>query len=157
MTNTKTATRTRTATKAAKGKGKPANVNKSVTAQSAMALALKGWQAKLSGAKPSQAIIDAAGALLKRTGTGKHLALAMYMRDGGATQAEVLLATGDTQINAFGDAVRSKVLAPVTTHPARGGHKVYALALPVKRASKPRKAKVGKADKPAETAPETSQ
>lgn len=142
-----TKSNTRTATKA-----NTKAATKATTAMSAMAEAFKRWQAKAMGAKPATATVDAAGALLKRTGTGKHLALAMYMRPGGATQAEVIHATGDTQINCYYEAVRTGTLAPVTDNAARGGHKVYALALPVKKAKAPRKAKAGKpasADQPA--------
>ena len=140
---------TKTKTRAnAKQAGK-VNVNKAVTAQSTLATCLKAWRAALMGAKPSQALIEQAGSLVKRTGTAKHLALAMYMRDGGATQGEVLLATGDTQINAYGEAVRTKALNAVTSNPARAGHKVYALALPAPKA--PRKPRAAKA-KPVEPA-----
>ncbi len=108
---------------------------KTITATGTMAAAFKRWPGKLAGAKPTQVNVDATASLLKRTGTGKHLALAMYVRDGGATQPECVAACGDTNVNAYYDAVRSKALVAVTL-PARNGHKVYALALPVKRASK---------------------
>ncbi len=138
MAKTSTKTIARTATKASA---------KVITATGNMANALKHWQAKLAGAKPATETIAAAGALLKRNGTAKHLALAMYMRPTGATQTETVAGTGDTQINAYYDAVRGKQLVAVTL-PARNGHKVYALALPkakVAKAKAPRKAKADKA------------
>lgn len=107
-----------------------------ITATGTMAAAFKHWPLKLAGSKPTQANIDAVVATgLKRTGTGKHLALAMYMRNEGATQPECVAACGDTNVNAYYEAVRSKAMVAVTL-PARNGHKVYALALPTKRASK---------------------
>jgi hypothetical protein len=146
MANTKTSTRT--VTKQGKAKAKPAKV---ITATGNMANAMKHWQAKLAGAKPAAEVIAAAGALLKRNGTAKHLALAMYMRPTGATQTETVAGTGDTQINAYYDAVRGGQLEAVTL-PARNGHKVYALALPKAKVSKPKraaKAKPAKAEAPA--------
>ena len=129
MANTKTATKT--ATRAAA---------KVITPTGAMADHMKHWVMKLAGAKPTAETIAAAGALLKRNGTAKHLALAMYMREGGATQTETVAGTGDTQINAYYDAVRGGQLVAVTL-PARNGHKVYALALPKAKPVKARKAK----------------
>lgn len=130
---------------------------KTTTAMSALASALKRWNVKAMGTKPTQALIEQSGSFLKRTGTGKHLALAMFMRDGGATQTEIIHATGDTQINCYYEAVRSETLASVDSNPARGGHKVYALALPVKKAKAPRKARAAKkpATKPTADQPET--
>ena len=120
---------------------------KTITATGTMLDAFKRWPAKLAGAKPTQADVDATAALLKRTGTGKHLALAMYMRADGATQPETVAACGDTNVNAYYEAVRSKALV-ARTLPARNGHKVYALALPTKRASKAKgKAKAKRAAK----------
>jgi hypothetical protein len=130
---------------------------KVVTPTGRMADSLKRWQAKLAGPKPTPEVLATAGSFLKRTGTAKHLALAMYLRPEGATQSETVAGTEDTQINAYYDAVRGKQLVAVTL-PARNGHKVYALALPKAKPAKAKraaKAKPAKADQPA--APVTDQ
>lgn len=92
----------------------------------------RNWPVKQCGPRPTAEQVAAAAATgIKQHGTGKHMALAMYMRPQGATQAEVLLATGDTQVNAYRDAVTSGYVQPAVD--GRGGHKAYALALPAKR------------------------
>jgi hypothetical protein len=148
MAKSTTTTRTRTA-------AKPVKV---ITPTGNMADHLKRWQAKAAGAKPTTETINMAATVggLKRTGTSKHLALAMYLRATGATQPETVAGTGDTQINAYYEAVRGGQFVPVTL-PARNGHKVYALALPKPKAKRASKAKA-KADKaaPVAAAPETS-
>jgi hypothetical protein len=119
---------------------KTATVTRTITATGTMADAFKNWPTKLAGAKPSGETVSMAASALKRHGTGKHLALAMYLRPSGATQPETVAACGDTNINAYYDAVRGGQFKAVTL-PTRNGHKVYALALPVKAARKPRAAK----------------
>lgn len=122
---------------------------KTITATGTLFDALKRWPLKLAGDKPSQAVIDATGALLKRTGTGKHLALAMYMRPNGCTQPECVAATGDTNVNAYYDAVHGGQLKAITLAP-RNGRKVYALTLPKAKARKA-KAKSAPKGKPVTT------
>jgi hypothetical protein len=116
---------------------------RTLTATGTMADAFKRWPTKLAGAKPSNEAVSTAASALKRHGTGKHLALAMYLRPEGATQPETVAACGDTNVNAYYDAVRGGHFKAVTL-PTRNGHKVYALALPAKATRKPRKA-AGKA------------
>lgn len=102
---------------------------------------------KAAGPVISEALLDAAATLISRHGTAKHLALAMYLRPEGATQPEVIMATGDTGNNAFTTARDlSKCGTPAVE--GRNGHKAYALALPAKRkATNTRKgAGKGKAD-----------
>jgi len=100
---------------------------------------LNDWP-EAAGAKPSQANINAAGKLLKRQHTAKHMALAMYLRGTGATQPEVIQATGDTQINVVRETVAAKLASTVDVGKARGGHKVYRVALTAPKATKARKA-----------------
>lgn len=114
---------------------------------------------KAAGARPNDGQLVTAAGLISRTGTAKHLALAMMLREGGATQPELIQATGDTAVNAYRDAITAGLVAvPVT---GRNGHKAYALALPVKKAAAPRKAagkgkgKAAKAATPAKAAPAT--
>lgn len=132
---------------------KTKTTTRTLTATGTLTERMKGWQPKIMGAKPTADQVTTAAAALRRHGTGKHLALAMYLRPNGATQGEVVLACHDTNINAYYDAVRGGQFEPVTL-PNRGGHKVYALVLPkAKPARKPRKAKAAKAT-PATSAPD---
>jgi len=81
------------------------------------------------GPRPTQAQLDAAAVLLPRQGTGKHLALAMYGREGGALQAQVSRVTGDTQVNVLRNLIAAgKVVARPL--PGEGNAKRYAYALP---------------------------
>ena len=98
---------------------------------------MSAWP-EAAGAKPSQANVNAAARLVKRQGTAKHLAAAMYLRSAGATQPEVIVATGDTQINVHRESRAAKLAVDAATGKARGGHKVYRLALATPKA--PRKA-----------------
>lgn len=129
MANTKTTTVTATATQAA-----TPDFTKSFAV-------LKHWP-KQAGEKVTNEQLAIAASMLKRHGTAKHLALAMYFRPQGATQIEVTIATGDTGNNVYGDA--HKTLNPATKKPwavevpieKRSDRKVYKLALPEKAASK---------------------
>ena len=139
-------TATKTATRA-NAKANTALYNWHGTPAHTMSGKANAWPLKLAGPKPTVDQLALAASLIKRHGTAKHLALAMYLRENGATQPEVNAATGDTGINAYTDAYKGGSMAQRAVN-GRAGHKCYALALPVKRASKPRKAKA-KADKPA--------
>lgn len=122
---------------------------------------LKNWPVKFAGPKVTNDELARAASMISRHGTGKHLALAMYLRSDGATQGEVNIITGDTQVNAYRDARDTKVAVEVPIE-RRNGHKTYKLALPTpkakkaaskrKAASKP--ATPAKAAKPASDAPQ---
>jgi hypothetical protein len=135
------------ATKANKAEGK------AVTYRGAFDV-LKHWPRE-AGPVVTEAQLQAAAALVKRPGTGKHLGAAMALRDGGCTQAQVVLATGDTQLNVLRDAVTAK-LARAMPMPVNGaGHKVYRIELTAKAGGKPRAARQPKAKPEAEvTAPQ---
>ena len=90
---------------------------------------------KAAGTKPTVDELTRAGGMIKRQGTGKHLALAMYLRTGGATQPEVVVATGDTQVNAYREALLTTGITSRGVD-GRSGHKAYALALPTARKAK---------------------
>lgn len=115
----------------------------------------RNWPVKLCGPKPTLAEIETAGRDLRQHYTGKHLGLAMYLRAGGATQPEVAIATRDTQVNAYRDALLAGY--GQRNVDGRAGHKAYALALPKPKAARKAKGK-GKAAtkrprKPAVTSP----
>lgn len=139
--NTKTTTKTATKT--------------ATSATALFATQLKNWP-KQAGAKVTGDQITTASNLCKRAGTSKHLALAMYLRPNGATQGEVVIASGDTQVNAYSDAIKLGLAVAVPVE-RRDGHKVYKLELAKPKAAKPaRKPRVRatpKADKPADAAP----
>lgn len=98
----------------------------------------RNWPVKLCGPKPTLAEIETAGRDLRQHYTGKHLGLAMYLRPAGATQVEVAIATRDTQVNAYRDALLAGY--GQRNVDGRAGHKAYALALPKPKAARKRKA-----------------
>ena len=104
---------------------------------------LKNWQAKACGAKPTAAEFEAAHAIGCKPGTKVAVANAMYFRQSGATQGQVICAVGGPQLNKMRAAVAAGLAARVAT-PQAGKHTVYKLTL-----SKPRKA----AGKPATGTP----
>lgn len=133
---TKTATRTRTATRTAKHLETFKGINS--------ALGTTGkWPTALAGATPTAEHVTAASGLCKRNGTAKHLGLAMALRESGATQPEIMAATGDTQVNAIADAIKLG-LATAIEAGRRDGHKVYKLALGKAKATRKRTAKADK-------------
>lgn len=81
-------------------------------------------------------MITAAATGVKRYGTAKHMALAMYLRPEGATQAEVLIVTGDSGVNVYRDCKTAGW--PALEVGKRGGVKVYKMSLP---SAKPAKVK----------------
>lgn len=92
----------------------------------------KGWPTKLAGPKPSLDAVYTAASMLSQTGTARHAALAMYLRDEGATQPQVIIGTGDTGVNAYTQARDTGALAVRTVNSGVTGHKSYALELPAK-------------------------
>lgn len=138
MTNTKTTTRT--ATVAAEG-----------NPLAHYASYLKAWPVKFAGPKPTADQFNQAHGFGARAGTKVALAIAMYLRNDGATQGQVFNIVGAPQLNKMralieaGQAVRLPM--PVNTQ----GHTVYKLALAPKKATKAKPAKTAKA-KPAKPA-----
>jgi hypothetical protein len=112
---------------------------------------LKAWP-KAAGTKVTEAQLAQAAGMLKRHGTAKHMGLAMYLRDAGATQPQVVLVTGDTQVNVSRELIAAGKAKAVAMPAAAGGHKVYRLAAATPAAPKakraPRKATGKATDKP---------
>lgn len=144
MATTKTATRT--ATVAATG-----------NAADHYAAVLKNWPVKFAGPKPTTADFANAHALGVRPGTKTAVALAMYMRTDGASQAQVINVNGGPYLNAMRAAIEAGHATRQPVPANASGHTVYKLTLPTKKASKAKaKAKPAKR-KPAKPAkPETA-
>ena len=125
---------------------------------------LKGWP-KAAGKKVTEANMVAAGvvcaAINKRPGGREYLAVAMYLRDGGATQGQVQAACkSGTAVNVFHRCVNANVALAVNVanrSDVKGGraHKVYALALPTRKATKKPAPVVGTAPTPPAVPPST--
>jgi len=129
------------------------------------ATVLKGWQAKALGPKPTLAEFEAAHALGCREGK-QALAMAMYLRQGGATDGQVKMAciiqwgSSGSHHNKRRDLIGAKLVKAVPQVTDAQGHKVYAVALtatgtakltkPVEvvKVTKPAKAKAVKTPKP---------
>ena len=134
------------------------------------AVALKNWPTKLAGPKVTQALLDTAHKLGCRPGK-QALAMAMYLREGGASDGQVKAAciagwgSSGSHHNKRRDIqgaglVRNKNVGVADAN----GHKVYTIELTERgkarvakveatadtaKASKPVKVKKAKADKPA--------
>lgn len=124
---TKTATATATATTA------PANVLDWYRDS------LNAWHAKTMGPKPTAAQFEAAHGLGARPGTDAAMAVAMYLRDGGATQAQVVVVTNGPRLNKLRAIVAAGHATREPMPKNELGHMVYKLALP--KAKAPAKAK----------------
>lgn len=143
MTKTTTSASTRTATAATEG-----------NALGHYKAILAGWPTKFAGPKPTSANFAFAHSLGARPGTKTAVALAMYARDNGASQAQVINVNGGPYLNKMRAVIEAGHASRMPVPANAQGHTVYRLALPVKakakaKATKPRKAK---ADKPAEQA-----
>ena len=134
---TATKTRTATATAAADNSG-------------AYKAVLASWPSKFAGPKPTAADFAFAHALGARVGTKTAIALAMYARPNGASQAQVINVNGGPYLNKMRAAIEAGQAAREPVPANAQGHTVYKLTLPAKaKASKPRKAKAkAKAAKP---------
>lgn len=105
---------------------------------------LKGWQAAKAGPKPTAVELTASHALGNRPGTIVAMAIAMYLRKGGATSNEVQAGTGaaTAQLNKLNNLIERKHATAVPLPPREGSkHKVYAIALPKAAAKAKAKAK----------------
>ncbi len=115
------------------------NTTKNAVAKTAYDTFLKTWP-KDAGPKPSQQELEAAESLGKN-GAKVTLALAMYLRDGGATNPEVMMAVGNPQLNKMRELASSGKVKKVPSAP-RGNKTVYKIVLKAAEASKkPTKAK----------------
>lgn len=136
---TKTNTTTRTA----------ANVN-AANPLGFYADTLKGWNSKYAGAKPTADQFKTAHQLGARPGTKTAVAIAMYLRDNGATQGQVFVVNGGPYLNKMRALIEAGHAVRVPMSADASGHTVYKLALPTKKASKaktPRKPRVREAEK----------
>lgn len=125
---------------------------------------LKGWQVKALGPKPTLANFEAAHALGCRAGK-QALAMAMYLRDSGATDGQVKMAciiqwgSSGSHHNKRRDIISAGWVKAKPVQADAQGHKVYAIALTDKGTKKlatpvaaekaaPVKAKGERKDKP---------
>ncbi len=121
--------------------------------------AFKGW-AKTAGKRPTEVDLVNAGVVCaqinKRPGGMEYLAVAMYLRKGGATQGQVQAGChSGTAVNVYHRIVNANAATAINEpnrSDVKGGrnHKVYALALTVKKATKPKALKEEKAPAPKE-------
>lgn len=95
---------------------------------------------KEAGSKPTDGELKKAEELGGRQGAKATLALAMYLRDGGATNREVMLAVGGPQLNKMRALVTAGKATRVNMAP-KDGHTVYKITL---KAEKPKKASAPK-------------
>lgn len=127
--NTKAATRT-------------ATVAATANPLTAYADRLKAWPTQYAGPKPTAENFTTAHALGARPGSTVALAIAMYLRAGGATQGQVFNGTGKgPQLNKARQLVEAGHAVRVAMPASATGHLVYKLALPAKAASKAAKGK----------------
>ena len=117
--------------------------------------ALKGWQVKALGPKPTEAEFTAAHALGCRPGK-QALAMAMYLRAGGATDGQVKMAciiqwgSSGSHHNKRRDLQGAGFVKNIPATNDAQGHKVYAIALTTKGTAKLAKpVDTAKAAKPA--------
>lgn len=121
---------------------------------------LNTWQAKVAGPKPTAAQFEAAHGLGARPGTDAALAVAMYLRDSGATQGQVIIATGGPRLNKLRAIVAAGHATREPMEKNAEGHTIYKLALPKAKASKAdskpkasrKRTRLTKAEKPADKA-----
>lgn len=95
----------------------------------------KGWQVKVLGEKPTAEHLAALHALGLRPGK-QALANAMYLRDGGATSAQVVMACGAPQLNRMRALAASQYVKREATPANDAGHTVYKLTLTAKGLAK---------------------
>lgn len=128
-------------------------MTKQTDASTFYANAFKAWP-KQAGAKPTAAMLQTIHGLGLRPGK-QALANAMYLREGGATNGQVILAleagfkSGGPQLNRMRDLVSKGLVRMVEAPVAEGAVKVYRIALTKKGEAKAGKTTAAKADKPA--------
>lgn len=114
-------TETRTATLTATG-----------NAAAPYAAQLKAWPVKFAGPKPTAENFAFAHSLGARPGTKTAVALAMYARTDGASQAQVININGGPYLNKMRAAIEAGHAARMPVPTNAQGHTVYKLALPAK-------------------------
>ena len=98
------------------------------------ATVLNGWQVKALGPKPTAELFTQAHALGCRPGK-QALAMAMYLREGGATDGQVKMAciiqwgSSGSHHNKRRDLIGAKFVKAKPVVSDAQGHKVYAIAL----------------------------
>lgn len=150
MPNTKANTKAATRTKATADTGNPLTY---------YADKLKAWPTKYAGAKPTAEQFKAAHALGAKPGTKTAMAVAMYLRPGGATQGQVFNINGGPYLNKMRAIIEAGAAKREPMPQTAEGHTVYKLALAKPKAKATRKPKAAKpkADKPATAEPATAE
>lgn len=101
----------------------------------------KGWNVKVLGNKPTDDQLAAIHALGARPGK-QALANAMYLRDGGATNGQVVIACGASQLNKMRELVTRKLVKrDMNAGTNEAGHTVYKINLTAAGEAKLAKAK----------------
>lgn len=115
--------------------------------------ALKAWPVKYAGPKPTADNFKAAHTLGARPGTKTAMAVAMYLRSDGATQAQIINVNGGAYLNKMRAAIEAGQATRVPMSATPQGHTVYKLALGKAKPAKPAKpAKAASKAKPAKPA-----
>lgn len=101
----------------------------STNATNAYAAFFKGWNAKVLGPKPTAEQLDTIHKLGARPGK-QALANAMFLRDGGATAAQIVMACGAPQLNKMRELVARKLVKrDMNMALTDAGHTVYKITL----------------------------
>ncbi len=93
--------------------------------------ALKGWRASVTGDKPTDTQLHAAHALGCRPGK-QAFALAMTLRDAGATGSQIVVACGAPQNNKRRDLIAKGLLKRLPMATGDNGHSVYRVEVTAK-------------------------
>jgi hypothetical protein len=105
------------------------------TSLNAYARFFRAWPVKVCGPKPTAAQFDLAAAACAKAGqrftdgSKVALALAMYARPGGATQAAIITACGGPQLNKLRGLIATGGAVKVAMPTNEAGHTVYRMAL----------------------------
>ena len=97
----------------------------------------KAWN-KEAGPKPTTKEVEQAHQLA-RPGSKDALALAMYLRPGGATSQQVSAATKGPRLNKLRHLVNAGTVKKLAAPTSGEGHTVYKIALPVRKTTRPKK------------------
>lgn len=91
----------------------------------------KNWQVKTLGPKPTAEMFEAVHGLGLRPGK-QALANAMALRAEGVTNAQIIMACGNPQLNRMRGLIADKLVKRVPTPQTNEGHTVYRLELTAK-------------------------
>ena len=108
---------------------------------------LKAWP-KQAGPKVNAELLETVHRLGARPGK-QAMANAMYLRDGGATTAQVCMVVGAPQLNKMRGFITDGLLKREAVSPSAEGHTVYRLTLTAKGAAKVKRAEATATDKAA--------